>query len=166
MDVEVVSPRQLPLLRGLLRTHYLEMGAMLSRPVPRIDDRLRRLDAYQASRTRVPCLFVRDDLPVGFALVHRDATDAPQTHEIVEFAVAAQHRRRGIGAAALSAMLQRWPGRWRWRCHAHNRTALAFWNTQTRQHAAQTSRCAAARDEKDAHVDYEIWVDRRRGTSA
>lgn len=73
---------------------------------------------------REPVLFVDAGLPVGFALVARDALD---TWHVEEFFVIVGARRRGTGAAALAALLARHPGTWTLTVRPENPEGLAFW---------------------------------------
>ena len=65
----------------------------------------------------------------GFALVvaHSRLTGAPGVHDVAEFFVARGYRRRGVGAAAASALFTRFEGPWEVRQRDENEAATAFW---------------------------------------
>lgn len=76
-----------------------------------------------------PLVILRDNAPVGFALVSRpvmkraDAAD----HRLSEFYVAKTARRRGIGREAAALIFNRFAGRWEVTEILRNQTAVAFW---------------------------------------
>jgi predicted acetyltransferase len=64
--------------------------------------------------------------PAGFALVKRLAEE-PLTFDMGEFFIGRQHRRRGAGRRAATALFDRFAGRWEVREMLTNAAAQAFW---------------------------------------
>jgi len=65
----------------------------------------------------------------GFVLARRGSrvTDDPSALDVAEFFVVRGARRRGIGRAAVQALLASLPGSWEVRVRRNNLAALAFW---------------------------------------
>ncbi|WP_375449476.1 GNAT family N-acetyltransferase [uncultured Devosia sp.] len=76
-----------------------------------------------------PYLIYCDDELAGFALVieHCPVTGLDPCWFMAEFFVLRAYRRRGLGKAAASGILQRHPGRWHVAVIEHNLRAAAFW---------------------------------------
>jgi predicted acetyltransferase len=89
-------------------------------------------DAAAAARTWPPgwrgfaFLLRVDGQPGGFALVKR-LSAAPRTHDMGEFFVARQHRRRGIGRRMATVLFHTLGGRWEVREIPANIPARRFW---------------------------------------
>ena len=69
------------------------------------------------------------DIPAGFALVgsaQRYIGD-PKVRDMVEFFVAAQFRRNGLGRAMAAYLWDRYPGGWLIRVYQGNTAAMRFW---------------------------------------
>ncbi len=78
-----------------------------------------------------PLIILKDDKPVGFALVsrpprhQRDAID----FRLAEFFVAADQRRLGIGKEAAVLIFNRFAGTWEINEFQYNTAAIRFWRS-------------------------------------
>jgi predicted acetyltransferase len=76
-----------------------------------------------------PLVILRDNVPVGFALVSRPVMKRANSadHRLAEFFVAKQARRRGVGREAAELIFNRFGGSWEVTEILRNQTAVAFW---------------------------------------
>ena len=84
-----------------------------------------QLSLYWEDADRFPYLIRVSGTDVGFALVRRHVTSG--FHEMAEFYVAPEHRRRGCGREAARALFARHPGWWHLQILDRNAGARAFW---------------------------------------
>lgn len=99
--------------------HYLaDLGAAPGATYP-------QLDAYWRDSARYPYLIVHGQELVGFALVRR--IDEEPSFDLVEFYIAADFRRRGLGRQAAEALFKLHPGAWSVGVLRSNTNAQAFW---------------------------------------
>lgn len=85
-------------------------------------------DLYWVEPARRPYWIVADGVRVGFCLVNAYAPSGrPIDQAIAEFGIAPEHRRAGLGQAAVRAVLARHPGQWELQVHRANRQGFAFW---------------------------------------
>jgi predicted acetyltransferase len=136
VEVRLAKLSERPLLEGLLQLYFydfsemepdgstdMEVGAD-GRFAPYV-----HLPAYWEEPGRIPLVIRRGGHPVGFALLnqhsHRDG--AAIERNMAEFFVMRKHRRRGVAARALQAILAAYPGRWEVAVVARNTGALVFW---------------------------------------
>jgi predicted acetyltransferase len=66
----------------------------------------------------------------GFILINKDfkIIDDPEGHTVAEFFVMRKYRQRGIGAFAVRAILEVYPGSWEISQVMANPAAVGFWN--------------------------------------
>lgn len=76
-----------------------------------------------------PLVILRNDEPVGFALVSRPMMKRADSadHRLAEFFVAKSARRLGVGREAAELIFNRFNGRWEITEMLRNQTAVAFW---------------------------------------
>lgn len=76
-----------------------------------------------------PLVILKDDQPVGFALVSRPMMKHAATadHRLAEFFVARKARRSGIGRNAAELIFNRFDGSWEVIEMLRNQPAVAFW---------------------------------------
>jgi predicted acetyltransferase len=76
-----------------------------------------------------PLVILRNEEPVGFALVSRPMMKRADSadHRLAEFFVAKSARRLGIGREAAELIFNRFNGRWEITEMLRNQSAVAFW---------------------------------------
>ena len=114
-SVLAATQDQLPLLQSMLAAHLAELGGPPDYPY---------LPRYWQEPGRF-VFVIGDGAAEGFALVRR----VPETgaHELAEFYVRPESRRRGLGARAMSELLSLFPGPWQLRVGRANVGGLRFW---------------------------------------
>ncbi len=75
----------------------------------------------------LPLLILRDDAPVGFALVERASVGGRPQFRLTEFFVHRRLRRAGVGGAAAELIFTRFGGDWLVSESTRNGAAVAFW---------------------------------------
>jgi predicted acetyltransferase len=87
------------------------------------------IDAYWQDPWRYPYIVRVDDVPAGFALIHRRSriTQDPDTWDVAEFFVMRPYRRKGTGSYAALQLFDRFRGRWEVRQVGANTAATVFW---------------------------------------
>ena len=81
-------------------------------------------------RTAFPMIILQGAEAVGFAMVARGSSLAPQPHvdyRMAEFFIARARRRLGIGRIAVQLILNRFAGRWEISEFQRNTAAVSFW---------------------------------------
>jgi predicted acetyltransferase len=78
-----------------------------------------------------PLVILKDERPVGFALVSRPTrgTRASVDFRLVDFFVALDARRLGVGRDAARLIFSRFAGRWELSEALSNKSAVTFWRT-------------------------------------
>jgi predicted acetyltransferase len=86
-------------------------------------------DAYWTAPFRHPFWIERGGQPAGLALVSDRYAPSGQDvdHGLVEFYVAPEARRAGLGMAAALALFRAMPGVWELAVHGLNPVSMAFW---------------------------------------
>jgi predicted acetyltransferase len=121
------------------------------------------LDAYWSEEGRVPLLVRRDGRLAGFALLDRLSHVGERVdRNMAEFFIARKHRRTGLGAAAVDAIFQRYPGVWETAVARRNLPALAFWRRVIGAHPLVAD--LAESDVRSS--DWDGWVLRYRVNDA
>ncbi len=111
-----------PILKDMLESYLSELSAFGD-----IDGDYPYFDAYwQEPEVRWPYLFLKGEVPVGFALV-RAPEEAGGDFSIAEFSIVSGSRQRGYGRMMASAVMRRHPGSWNVAIMAGNELAKAFW---------------------------------------
>ena len=107
---------QLPLVQAMLAAHLAELGGPPDYPY---------LPRYWQEPGRF-VFVIGHGAAEGFALVRR----VPESgvHELAEFYVCPESRRRGLGARAVSELLSLFPGPWQLRVGRANAAGLRFWS--------------------------------------
>ena len=126
--------RMKPVLRHLLTQYLVEFAAMEGSDIKRDTNGhvpYRYFDQYWSEPERFPFGIWVDDELCGFCLLR----DSGEQWNIAEFFVAPVHRRKGIGAASVSALKEfcRLDGRYQAieaSTLRFNARALAFWRSQ------------------------------------
>jgi len=72
-------------------------------------------------------LILVDEELAGFAVIDDELVDARRDLNLGYFFVGRRFRGRGVGAAAFSGLLARYPGQWELYYLARNESAAAFW---------------------------------------
>lgn len=86
------------------------------------------LDLYWQEPERRPFWIMDDGERAGFALVNRHAPSGQAVdHAVAEFYIRPEHRRGGLGVAALRALLRRFPGQWELQVFRANAGGFDFW---------------------------------------
>jgi len=83
--------------------------------------------AYWANQRTQPFVIRVNAHLAGFAVVDDELVHPQSTYNLGYFFVARRYRHQGIGAAMLSALLRRCPGRWEVYHLAGNEAAGGFW---------------------------------------
>src|SRR5262245_57385619 len=141
MPVELTPARasDQPILANLL-TLYLHDWSELFGHVPGPDGRFvyDRLPLYFGDPDRTAFLIRSDEHLAGFALVTRGSvvSGSRDVVDMSEFFVVRGLRRRGVGAAAASAVFRAFPGSWEVRALERNAGAAEFWDRTIRRHTA------------------------------
>lgn len=89
-----------------------------------------QLARWYADKSAQLLVIADSGVPAGFAMVGRGARTPwlpPVDFRMAEFFVARQHRRRGVGKAAVPLILDRFAGRWEITEFQRNRAAVQFW---------------------------------------
>jgi predicted acetyltransferase len=78
-----------------------------------------------------PLLILKNDRPVGFALVSRPSRQHRATidYRMAEFFVKTKERRLGIGRDAALLIFNRFPGTWEVSEFLYNKPAVTFWRS-------------------------------------
>lgn len=118
-----------PILADLLERYAQDFRGLTD--LPRGPDGrfvYKELPLYWVEPGRHAFLVYADGL-AGFALVKRGSQRSgdPRVHDMAEFFIAPEHRRRGLGTGAAHRVWARFPGPWEVRVMQANRAALAFW---------------------------------------
>jgi predicted acetyltransferase len=135
VGVDIASMDERRLLEGMLQFYVYDFSELEPAgseafelegdgrfaPYPHLDDYWR-----EASRT---ALIIRlGERPVGFALINAvSRSGATVDHNMAEFFVMRKHRRQGVAAAAVRAILATRAGRWEVAVAERNIAAKAFW---------------------------------------
>lgn len=104
----------------------------------------RYLDAYFAEPDR-GAYFIRAGRHLaGFVLINRQPACArPIDWAVAEFFVAYPFRRKGVGAAAMAEIFDRYKGYWQIKYHPRNTGSAAFWQAVARRAASGPVETAA-----------------------
>lgn len=123
--VEIVEAREgdRPVLRRLIELYRYDFSEFDDADVDGHGEfGYRYLDHYWTERDRHAFLIRCDGSWAGFALVR-----AGDPNDMAEFFVMRKYRRSGVGRAAASEVIARFPGRWTVRQLLTNPAASAFW---------------------------------------
>jgi predicted acetyltransferase len=104
-------------LRQMLMPYFAEIAPELPDPPGR------HFDGYWTQPGRWPLWVEAGGERAGFALVRATGGE----HELAEFSVVPEWRRRGIGARAACAVFARFPGRWQLGVARRSPGGLSFW---------------------------------------
>jgi predicted acetyltransferase len=77
----------------------------------------------------------RNDEPVGFAVLKRQAARDSTTNLLLEFYITPDSRTLGVGAAAARLLFDRFSGRWEIRSLSSDVRAIGFWRRVTSRYA-------------------------------
>jgi predicted acetyltransferase len=82
-----------------------------------------------------PLVVLKDEQPVGFALVARPPRNQREQvdYQLSEFFISLASRRRGIGRDAAQIIFRRFAGRWEISEFTYNRPAVNFWRSVVTQ---------------------------------
>jgi len=119
---------QWPVLENLLQFYFYELSAWY--PIRLGDDGRLAVPPrgdYLALPGTQAWLILADDELAGLAIVDDDLIDPRNDLNLGYFFVARRFRGHGVGAAAFSGLLARYPGAWELYYLARNRAAAAFW---------------------------------------
>ena len=120
-------------IRSVYRDYLSELSASKSGIFPALGEWDVREGEFLAGwfndSTAHPFVILQDGQRVGFALVSRPAAFPRRSadYRMSEFFVAAQARRRGVGASAAALLFSRFNGDWEVVEDEYNRPALGFW---------------------------------------
>jgi predicted acetyltransferase len=93
-----------------------------------VDLGYRFFDSYWTDDNRWPYLIVKDESPVGFALVNTwSPSGKGADFALAEFYVRPEFRGMGVGKRAFTSLLQKRFGIWKLSVMADNETGKAFW---------------------------------------
>jgi len=148
-------------LRGVVEnlvSLYLHDLSEFRETLPRPDGRYamgERRAAYFTDADRLVYLFVRDDRPVGFAML-KGLTHSPLS--IGEFFVVRAVRRHGVGRDAARQIFALHPGRWEWAFQENNVGAARFWRQMADELVGEewleTQRPVPGKP----HVPPDVWI--------
>ena len=119
---------QWPVLENLLQFYFYELSAWY--PIRLGDDGRLAVPPrgdYLALPGTQAWLILADDELAGLAIVDDDLIDPRNDLNLGYFFVARRFRGRGVGAAAFSGLLARYPGAWELYYLARNAAAAGFW---------------------------------------
>jgi len=109
------------------------------------------LDDYWREADRTPLIIESGGRPVGFALINAFAhSGGVCDHSMAEFFVMRKHRRGGVGARAVAAILPMFPGRWEIAIARRNAPALGFW-------PQAVGALGCVRGLRTVEMDDELW---------
>jgi predicted acetyltransferase len=114
-----------------------------------------RRAAYFTDPDRLVYLFIRDDRPVGFALV-KGLTRPPMS--IGEFFVVRAVRRRGVGENAVRQIFGLHPGRWEWAFQENNLGAARFWRQMANELVGDAWVESRRPVPGKPHVPDDVWI--------
>ncbi len=151
VDLVAASADDRLAIAALLKCHLRELASLASKPGD-VDgdggvDAYPYFPLYWSDPDRFPFVFRApgdDGAPLGFALVRRIGSGDDEIMEIAEFFVEPNRRRRGIGTAALSRLVERFPGSWSLTSGIENRAAVEFWRSVLRRLWRETLKIAAS----------------------
>ena len=110
---------------------YLIEGAALEDHGPDFDPlHFPNFEKYWIEDHRSPWWILHDDAPAGLALVGRFSwSGEPVDHGLIEFYVAPERRRMGVGRVAARMLFAMFPGQWELATANVSPRAQAFWRS-------------------------------------
>lgn len=128
--LEPISRQEAPILANLFELYVHDFSELVHVPLKphgRFDIPLD--ERWWNDSQHHPFLIRRGDELCGFVLARRGSrvTEDWTVLDVAEFFVVRGARRRGVGQAAVNALLASLPGRWEVRVRRNNTAALAFW---------------------------------------
>lgn len=86
------------------------------------------LGEYFTDKDRFACFVYADGQLAGFALINKHAEcQAPLDWAVAEFFIAYHYRRKGVGAAVMKMLFERFKGVWQIKYHSKNTGSELFW---------------------------------------
>jgi len=152
-----VDPSEHENLYALVDDYLLELGTHRELSVGPTDAAgYSYLHLYWKEAGRHPFFILSGDTRVGFVLIREVASES--IIEMSDFYIRPLSRRAGFGSAALAAVWQRFPGRWRLQVHPFNHAASAFWPRMIEEFSAGTvdSREVVEEDGRRREFRFEI----------
>ncbi|HIF94315.1 MAG TPA: GNAT family N-acetyltransferase [Myxococcales bacterium] len=120
------SEAERPILYELLDHYLAELSSHREHAVGPVDaGGYEYFPLYWSEPGRHPLFLVVGTERVGFALL-REVSDAG-TIEMSEFYIRPEHRKSGLGSAAVAEIWRQYPGAWELQFHVLNRAASRFW---------------------------------------
>ena len=127
VDLCEVRPEDRDILARMLDAYLLELVTYRERVISPTDSQgYTYFDAYFSEVGRYPFLIRCENAFVGLALI-RSPLSTGRGWEIAEFYIAPEHRRVGVGHAAVASIFLRFPGNWELQVHRRNHEAVRFW---------------------------------------
>jgi predicted acetyltransferase len=145
--------------RAWIETHYPEYLEELTRfsmntgmfPVSEVfgDRDSDLMGRWFADDSAHPLVILKDDKPVGFALVTRPPRNQREQIDfrLSEFFVGAEVRRLGVGREAAQLIFGRFAGQWEINEFLYNKPAVSFWRTVVAQFSGGKFRESSAHGE-------------------
>jgi predicted acetyltransferase len=163
MELAVACQSDAPLIRSLLDDYLRELSGHRDLPVGATDAAsYRHLDAYWREPGRHAFLIRRGGRTVGFALIRGPASTGSPVHQMAEFYVEPEARRRGIGRDAVIEMWERFPGDWELQVHSRNAGAVRFWSSCVERATGGPPRVREVRGEDGRRLQLDFRVEARR----
>jgi predicted acetyltransferase len=147
------------LVASLLDDYLRELGNHREVPIGATDAAsYRQLDAYWSEPGRHAFLIRCNHSVVGFAFIRDPISTGTAVHQVAEFYIAPQSRRRGLGRQAIRAIWARFPGQWELQVHCRNSAAIQFWTScaQAEASAAPKMRTVQASDGRRAQLNFRV----------
>lgn len=152
-----VAADQRAALDALVDAYLAELAAHREKPVgPTCAAEYVYLPAYWHEAGRHPFFIEAQGARVGFVLV-REVLDEGVI-QMSDFYLRPDHRRGGIGRAALVEVWTRFPGRWELQVHLKNEAASAFWPRCIEAHATGPIEAREVFEEDGRRVEYRFTV--------
>ncbi|MFM8479903.1 MAG: GNAT family N-acetyltransferase [Gammaproteobacteria bacterium] len=135
MSVSIRELRSTPRLRPWLDRAYAAWMNEIGAREASVAAAHTELDSALRSPGVLALIIERDQLPVGFALIRREAAGEEQRWRLLDFFVLAEMRRLGVGGAAARLLFDRFVGDWEIVTLSKDSAALHFWRRVLARHA-------------------------------
>ena len=163
MELARASRSDARLIQSLLDDYLHELSGHRELPVGATDAAsYGHLDAYWCEPGRHAFLIKLRDHPVGFALIRDPASTGSAVHQLAEFYVRPEIRRRGIGRDAVLEIWGSFPGEWELQIHARNAGAMRFWRSCVERKTGEPPRVCEVRAEDGRRLQFNFRVEAHR----
>jgi len=163
MELAPASRSDAPLIRSLLDDYLRKLSEHRELPVGATDAAsYGHLDAYWCEPGRHAFLIRCRDRCVGFALIRDPTSTRSSVHQLAEFYVQPEIRRRGIGRDAVLEIWESFPGEWELQVHARNAGAVRFWRSCVERKTGEPPRVCEVQAEDGRRLQLNFQVEAGR----